>query len=97
MLTISVKKFADALTGTSTFELPELNAGAQYIYDKLFNCHITGKEPLLSEIDFEAFNLDDLDDFLTFNSSMYRHIYEINQVAQSFNKLKPAVTTGTFV
>jgi hypothetical protein len=97
MSAISIKYFTDALTMAPTFKHPEINAGAQYIYDKLFDCSITGESPRLSEINFDAFNLNDLDDFLTFNSHMESHIYETAQVAKSLNKIKPAVVAGTFV
>lgn len=97
MITISVNKFSDALTLAPVYKHPEMNAGAQYLYDKMFDCHITGVAPKLSKINFDAFNLDDIDDFLTFISDTDRHAGEVKKVAETFNKLKPAVVAGTFI
>jgi hypothetical protein len=97
MLTVSVKRLHDELVVAPVYEPPEINAGAQYIYDKLYDCHVTEIATKLSEINFEAFNLGDLDDFLTLNKDKGRHAYAVGQVAESFKKLKPAVIAGTFI
>jgi len=97
MLTISVEQLRDAITAAPVYKQPMLNTGAQYIYDKLLGYHKTGIPPKLSEINFEAFDIDDVDGFLTFNTNMGRLTYEAGQIAQSFNNIEPAVVAGIFV
>jgi len=97
MLTVSVTQLLDALDTAPTYECPEMNAGAKYIHNILFDCHITERAIKLSEINFKAFDLGDIDDFLNFNSDMGRHAYQTEQVAQLINALKPTVVSGTFV
>jgi hypothetical protein len=97
MLSVCVKQLRDTLTSAPVYVQPKLSAGAQYIHDKFIDYNITGIAPMLSEIDFDSFTLDDTDAVLAFNSEISRHVYAVGKAAESFNKLKPAVVANTFV
>jgi hypothetical protein len=97
MLTISVKRIVDAITIAPTFTPPELNVGAQYIQEKIADRLARGNEVRLSEINFEAFDLEDIDGFQSFHEHMGQHEHRCDQVAQAFFKLKPATVSGTFI
>ena len=97
MLTISVKQFVEALAVAPAYKPPELNAGSQYIQEKIADRLISGNKVRLSEINFESFDLEDINALQKFNDHIEQYENRCMQVAQSFRKLKPVVVSGTFV
>lgn len=97
MLSISIPKLFDALANAPTFKPQELNAGAQYIQDEIHNKLANGIAVNLKELNFSAFELEDISTFRDFYSDMERHDYKCEQVGQSLQRLKPIALPGTFV
>jgi GTP1/Obg family GTP-binding protein len=97
MLTINIKRVVDALSNAPVFTPPAINSGVKYIQEKISDRLASGKEVRLSEIDFSAFVLEDIDEIQEFHRNMMQHEYDCEKVANSFCKLKPTVVSGTFV
>ena len=61
MISVSTKALLSAIEEAEPFDLPEMNEGTQYLYDELYGKVSRGIELHLSEIEFDRFELDDVD------------------------------------
>lgn len=61
MVTVSVKQLLESIEEADVFKLPDMNAGTGYIYNSLYRRLTHGEDVRLSEIDYNAFGLDDID------------------------------------
>ena len=61
MVTVNVKQLVSAIEEAEAFRLPDMNEGTGYLYGRVYGCLSEGRELRLSEIDFERFDLEDID------------------------------------
>ena len=61
MITVNVKQLVNAVREAERFRLPDMNKGTRYLYDGLYRPMAEGMERRLSEINFESFELDDIE------------------------------------
>jgi len=98
MITVSVKPLISAIEEADTFCLPGMNAGILYIYDSIYKRLTHGEDVRLSEIDYHAFELDDIDAM----RDIYSDVLENNEskadsLACTLRGLMPVVTASAFV
>jgi len=98
MPTVCIKHLASALEEADAFSLPEMTEGAQYIYQNLYQKLLHHADARLSEIDFDSFELDDVDyirdlhsDVLEFNE------YHANNLMHFFGKLPALAVSAIYV
>jgi hypothetical protein len=88
----------EAVNESEAFSLPHMSEGSDYLYNNLYERLAREESVLLSELDFNAFELDDVD----FMQDLYSDILEQNEtkaysIAHSLRGLPPAVVATAFV
>lgn len=98
MITVSVRQLVDAIEEADAFKLPEMSAGEEYIYNDLYKRLSYGENVKLSEIDYNRFELDDIDSI----RDIYFNILEANEnkadrITYTLHEISPTVAAATFV
>lgn len=57
---VSVNRLMAAIKEADTFRLPSMNAGTEYLYNRIYRRLSQNVDVRLSEIDFDAFDPDDI-------------------------------------
>jgi hypothetical protein len=77
MITVSVKNLVEAIQEAEAFKLPEMNDGTAYLCDMVYRQLSRGLDVKLSELDFDAFEQEDINSF----SEIYTDVFERNSCA----------------
>ena len=98
MITVSVKQLLSAIEEAEVFKFPSMSAGADYIYNGLYGRLTRGEDVRLSEIDYNAFELDDIDTM----RDLYSNVLEVNErrgdtLTSALRGIPPIVTAAAFV
>ena len=98
MVTVDVKRLVSAIGEAEMFKLPGMNEGTRYLYDELYRPLSEGMERRLSEINFESFELDDVDSM----RDIYCKILEENgrradALARTLWDIPPIAAVSAFV
>ena len=98
MITVSVKKLVDAIEEAEAFSLPDMTEGARYLYDSLYRKLSCNTNVGLSDINFGAFMLDDVDTIRELHSGILEaNEYKAETITRSLRGLSPAVAASAFV
>lgn len=87
-----------AIEEADAFKLPDMTAGAEYVYNSLYKRLSCGEELKLSEINFSRFELDDVDTM----RELYSDVLEANEsradaLAHKLCGIPPVVAAAAFV
>lgn len=98
MITVSTANLLSAIEEAEEFKLPEMNEGTQYLYDELYGKASRGMELHLSEIEFDHFELEDID----MMRDIYSDVLETNEsktetLVHSFACIPPTAAVSEFV
>ena len=97
MITVSVKNLVEAIREADAFALPDMSAGVSYLY-AVFSRMSKGHDVLLSELDFGAFELEDIDSFSDLYSDVFeRNHYAAKGIASTLRKIDPACKAVAYV
>lgn len=98
MITVSVKKLLDAIEEAKEYKLPEMNEGTQYLYDELYGKASRGMELHLSEIAFDHFELEDIDELRDiYFTSLEANESKANTISGSLLCIQPVAVASEFV
>lgn len=98
MITVSVKKLLDAIEEAEEYKLPEMNEGMQYLYDELYGKASRGMELHLSEIKFDSFELEDIDELRDLHfTSLEANESKANTISGSLLCIQPVAAASEFV
>ena len=98
MITVSVKKLLDAIEEAEEYKLPEMNEGMQYLYDELYGKASRGMELHLSEIKFDSFELEDIDELRDLHfTSLEANESKANTISGSLLCIQPVAVASEFV
>jgi 2-hydroxy-3-keto-5-methylthiopentenyl-1-phosphate phosphatase len=98
MITVSIKELVSAIEEADVFQFPSMSAGAEYIYNSLYGRLTRVEDVRLSEIDYNAFELDDIDTM----RNLYSDVLEVNErrvdtLTSALRGIPPIVTAAAFV
>ena len=98
MITVSVSQLVDAIMDADVYSSPTMNGGTDYLYNSLYKRLSRGEEVRLSELDYNSFELDDIDSM----RELYSDVLESNEnkagsLAHTLWGLKPVTTAAAFV
>ena len=98
LITVSIKNLVEAIREADVFTLPEMNKGTAYLYNTVYQRMSKGHDVRLSELDFDAFEQDDIDDL----SDLYSNVFEQNHyagcgIASTLRGLAPVCKTVGYV
>lgn len=98
MVTVNVKRLVSAIEEADAFQMPDMNRGTRYLYDRVYGCLSEGGELRLSDVDFESFELDDVDSM----RDLYSETLECNgrdadALARALRDILPHAAVPAFV
>ena len=98
MITVSVDQLMSAIEEADVFKMPPMSEGAEYLYNRLYKRLSYGESVRLSEIDYDSFELDDVDSM----REIYSDVMEANEsksdgLAHALRGIPPTVTAAAFV
>ena len=71
LITVSIKNLVDAVRDTDAFTMPEMNGGTAYLYNTVYRRMSAGHDVKLSELNFDAFEQDDVDTLNDLHSDVF--------------------------
>ena len=98
MITVSIKQLVSAIEEADIFKLPAMSDGADYVYNNLYRRVLHGEDLRLSQINWDRFELDDVDTM----RELYSDVLEVNEsradsLARTLRGISPVTTAAAFV
>jgi len=98
MITVSIKQLLESIEEADVFRMPDMSEGTDYIYNKLYKRILHGEDVRLSQINWDRFELCDIDSMRGLYSNVLEtNEYKADSLANSLQKISPVVTTAAFV
>lgn len=98
MITVSVKNLVEAIREADAFALPEMNEGTSYLYDMVYRRMSNGQDVMLSELDFDAFEPEDIDSLTDLHSDVFeKNHYAAGGIVSTLRSLAPASKAVAYV
>lgn len=98
MITVSVKNLLDAIEEAEEYKLPEMNEGTQYLYDELYGKASRGMELHLSEIAFDRFEPEDIDEMRDiYFTAIEKNESKADVISNSLICIQPVAVASKFV
>ena len=98
MITVSVSQLISAIEEADVFKMPDMSKGTDYLYNKLYKRLSYGEDVRFSEVDYNSFTLDDVDNI----RGLHSDVLEANEqktaaLTRSLRELKPATVAAAYV
>lgn len=98
MITVSVKKMASAIEEAEVFSLPDMSDGTAYLYDYIYNRLSQNTDVRLSEIDWDSFELNDIDAMRTlYSGTLEANEHMAGTLASTLWDIPPTSVVSAFV
>lgn len=98
MISVSTKALLSAIEEAEAFNLPEMNEGTQYLYDELYGKASRGMDLHLSEIEFDRFELDDIDMMRDlYSDTLEANERKVETLTNNLMNIPPAAVASEFV
>lgn len=97
MITVSTKQLVSAIEEAAAFCLPDMNEGASYLYNELYRQLAEGSELRLSRIDFDRFELDDIDSIRELHSGFEMNEGKAHTLMRVLRDIPPATGAAAFI
>lgn len=98
MIAVNVKQLISAIKEADVFQLPAMSEGTQYLYSSVY-CKLTNDmEVMLSNLDFDAFEPEDVDALNALHSDVFeRNRYTVSHIASTLRSLSPACKNVAYI
>ena len=98
MITVDTRILTESIMEAEAFNLPDMSGGACYLYDNFYTRLSREQDVRLSDIDFGAFELHDIDTL----RQLYADVLEANEyraggIADTLRRLPPVAVATAFV
>jgi len=98
MITVSISQLVSAIEEADVYRLPDMSDGADYIYSNLYNRILRGEELRLSQINWDSFELDDINTMRElYSNTLQENECKADLIAQTLRGISPVVTAAAFV
>lgn len=97
MITVSTRQLVSAIEEAEAFCLPEMNEGTSYLYHELYRRLSGGAELRLSEIDFDRFELDDIDSIRELHVDLEENEGKAYSLIRALLDISPVASAAAFV
>jgi hypothetical protein len=98
MITVNTRNFVEAVREADAFKLPDMSKGTGYLYVNLYSRLSRGEDVKLSNIDFNAFEPEDLETINSLYSDIFeRNCYAANGIASALREAVPACKAVAYV
>jgi len=75
MITLNAKRLVEMVREADAFKLPDMSKGTGYLFDSVYAGLSRGEDVILSNIDFNTFELEDLDSLVSLYSDTFEKNY----------------------
>lgn len=90
MIEVSVKQLVSAIAEVDVFKMPEINDGTAYLYNTIYSNLSQNKDVKLSEIDFDAFEAEDIGCLNDLHSDVFeKNCCTANGIITTLQQLSP--------
>ena len=98
MITVSTRTLVEAIREADAFKLPDMSKGTGYLFDNLYSRLSRGEDVRLSELDFNAFEPEDLQAVNNLYSDVFeRNCYAVRDIASALREAVPACKAAAYV
>lgn len=98
MVTVDVKRLMAAIGEAERFRLPDMDEGTRYLYDELYRPLSEGMERRLSGLDFERFELDDIESLRDiYCKTLEENGRRADALARTLRDIPPIAAVSAFV
>lgn len=98
MIEVSVKQLVSAIAEADAFKMPDMNEGTAYLYNSIYSNLSQNKDVKLSEIDFEAFEADDISCLNDLHSDVLeRNCSTANSMMSTLQQISPICKAVSYV
>jgi uncharacterized protein YfkK (UPF0435 family) len=98
MITVSTKQLVSAIEEAEAFKIPAMNAGTEYLYNSVYNKLAQNMDVRLSALDFEAFELEDIDSLTDIYSNVFeRNCFTADKLASALRSAASVSKTAAYV
>ena len=98
MVTVSIKQLVEAIEEADVFRLPDMSAGTDYIYNNLYSRILRDGELRLSKINWDRFELDDIDTMRElYSNTLKDNERKADSIANTLRGITPRATAAAFV
>ena len=95
---IDINMLIAAVQKTPKYGLPEMNEGTSYLHKTFYKTLATGEDVLFSEINFDAFENEDIGNVNQLHSNVFnKNYYEARGIASTLDKITPVCKTTAYV
>jgi hypothetical protein len=98
MITVSTTQLVDEIREADAFKLPEMNAGTGYLYDTVY-CRMAGGHSVsLSELNFDAFEREDVDSLHDLYTDVFERNYHLaDRIAATLRAIVPVSKAVAYI
>jgi hypothetical protein len=98
MITVSISQLVDDVREADIYSFPDMSEGTEYLYNNLYRRLSYGDNVRLSEINFNAFEPEDIDSL----GNLHTDIFEINSkkadgIMSALKQISPVSTVASYV
>jgi len=98
MITVNTRQLIEAILEAEAYKLPDMSNGTSYLFDNLLGRLSSGEDMTLSDLDFGAFELEDVGAV----NNLYLDVYEKNcytagVITSALRKTVPACRAAAYV
>ena len=98
MMQVNIAQMVSALQKAPVFAYPEMDEGTRYLFNHVYNRMLRGEKVKLSELDFAAFEEDDIHSLnKLYNSVFERNNREASCITSSLRKIDPIIKVAAYV
>ena len=97
MITVSTTLFTEAIKEAEAFSLPEMDTGTKYLYDCIYKKLSQNIDVRLSELDFDAFEPEDIESLNGLHDVFERNSYAADAIMSTLQKIAPICKAVGFV
>jgi len=97
MITVSTKQLVSALDKAVEFRLPDMNEGVCYLYNELYRRLAGSSDLRLSEINFDRFELDDVDFIRELHSGFENNEGKAHSMIRALWSIPPTTKASVFI
>jgi hypothetical protein len=98
MFTVNIHRLTEAIREADALELPYMNEGTAYLYNMVYSRLVHDEDVLLSELNFDAFELDDVNTIDNLYSDVFeRDLCAAGNITSALRKIVPASMAVSYV
>ena len=97
MITVSTRQLVSAIEEAEAFRLPDMNEGTSYLYHDLYRRLSEGADLRLSEIDFDRFELEDIDSIRELHADLEENEGKACTLIRALRGILPVASAAAFV